>query len=883
MLKITYVKNFCYTFVQKYIKILKHLNVMDAKMLLLMAYLLLIVPLRCFSQVFDDFSDGDFTANPAWSGDVTMFKINNDNQLQLNAESAGNAQLFCDETISDVGDMEWNFWLREAFAPSANNFTDIYLCDQYFVRFGEAGSNDVIELWRVDGNNNVSVCRGTDTFIASSFSTNIKVTRDTQGLWRIFVDKTGNDGYTIETQGVDNTYQVSGHFGIKATFTSGNAKKVYLDNVYFGPLIVDTQPPSLINLTVLKYNKLQLDFDEPVDEMYALDKNNYSINFNVGAPMYAEFYPNNRSCIILSFSKMIEEGITYTLNINELHDLEGNIATNIQFSFVHTTIHENDVVINEIMSDPEPVVGLPPEEYIELFNTTEFPINLLDWTLIIGTNEKLITQDIEIQPLGYLILCKESSVEHLSQYGECLGFTSFSIVNGGTYIALKDNELQMISDVEFSLSWYHDSNKTEGGWSLEQIDPFSPCAGAKNWRASCHHDGGTPGTQNSVYDENLVEPHVEYVNILSDSVIQVVFDQKMDKTSLLNVKNFLVSEFNSHPVDAFLEDDKTDRVTLVFGQTFLFHNFYNLFIQNSTNCSGVPLPAGYSCAFGLPGTAERGDVVINEILFDPISPAADYVEIFNNSDKVLNISDLQIGVVKTSFPNPPDTTIKKICEENRQLLPRHYALLTTKPVEIAVQYECTADNFIEMESFPSYPNNGATVLLLFDGEIIDIMSYTEKSHYPLLAETKGVSLERVSQSINSEDSENWHSSMAPLHGTPGYQNSVFIENEDVTTDVELVPPVFSPDGDGYDDVTTINLSDIGNDYTAKIHVYDSRGRPVKTLVNCKNIADQSRFVWNGLDDNGNVVPIGIYVVFVEVFDLQGDIKRFKKAVVVAAK
>jgi hypothetical protein len=295
------------------------------------------------------------------------------------------------------------------------------------------------------------------------------------------------------------------------------------------------------------------------------------------------------------------------------------------------------------------------------------------------------------------------------------------------------------------------------------------------------------------------------------------------------------------------------------------------------------LPADYSCEFGLPGTAARGDVVINELLFDPISPAADYLELFNNSNKVFNISDMQIGVVKTSFPNPPDTTIKTVCTENRQLLPGQYALLTTKPLTIAEQYECSSDNFVTMESFPSYPNSGATALLLFEGDIIDCMSYTEKSHYPLLAEIKGVSLERVSPSITSDDPENWHSSMSSLHGTPGYQNSVFIENEDITAEVEIIPPVFSPDGDGFDDVTTINLSDIGNDYTAKIHVFDSRGRPVKTLVNCKNIASQSRFVWNGLDDNGNVVPIGIYVVFVELFDLQGDIKRFKKAVVVAAK
>ena len=855
---------------------------MDAKMLLSTVYLLLIMPFSCLSQVWDDFSDGDFTDDPAWSGTTTLFRINPDKQLQLYAESAGSAELFCDEAVTVADMMEWHFWLREAFAPSANNYSDIYLCDNYFLRFGEAGSDDVLELRRVDGTSSVSVCRGTDTFIAASFSALFKVTRDTQGSWKIFVDKTGNDGYTIEAQGVDDTYQPSGRFGIKSTFTAGNAKKVYLDDVYFGPLIVDTQPPKLLNLTVLKYNKIQLDFDEPVDETDALDNENYSIN-NIGAPMYAEFYPNNRACVILSYSKTIEENVEYTLTINKIQDLEGNVATNIQYSFVHNVVHENDVVINEIMSDPEPVVGLPPVEYIELFNTTEHPIRLLDWTLIIGTNEKLITQDIEIQPLGYLLLCKDTSIEMLSQYGDCIGFSSFSIANSGAYIALKDNDIQLVSDLEFSLSWYRDDDKTDGGWSLEQIDPFSPCAGAINWCASCHHDGGTPSARNSVFAENHAQPRVDYVNVLNDSVIQLVFDQKMERHSLVNIENYTIAEFDAHPVEAYLDNDKTDRVTLVFEQSLVFHSFYKLLVYHLTNCSGTSLPAGYSCEFGLPGMATCGDVVINELLFDPISPAADYLELFNNSDKVLNISDLQIGVVKTSFPNPPDTTIKNICSENRQLLPGHYALLTTKPSAIAEQYECSTDNFIIMESFPSYPNSGATALLLFDGEIIDCMSYTDKSHYPLLAETKGVSLERISPSIISSDPENWHSSMSPLHGTPGYQNSVFIENEDVTADVEIIPPVFSPDGDSFDDVTTINLSDIGNGYTAKIHIFDSRGRLVKTLVNCKNIADQSRFVWNGLDDNGNIVPIGIYVVFVEVFDLQGDIKRFKKAVVVAGK
>ena len=272
-------------------------------MLRFVAYLILIMPISCLAQVYDDFSDGDFTENPSWSGTVSLFRINNDNQLQLNAEEAGTAELLCDETIHDAGDMEWHFWLREAFSPSSKNFCDVYLCDRYFVRFGEAGSNDVLELFRVDGASIVSVCRGNDTFIASAFSAFFKVSRDENGLWKVFVDKEGSDEYVLETQGVDNTYDVAGHFGIKVTFSASNAKKVYLDNVYFGPLIVDTEPPSLVSLTVLKYNKIQLDFDEALDEDYALDNENYTIDNDMGHPMYVEFYGNVRSVVILSYSK----------------------------------------------------------------------------------------------------------------------------------------------------------------------------------------------------------------------------------------------------------------------------------------------------------------------------------------------------------------------------------------------------------------------------------------------------------------------------------------------------------------------------------------------------------------------------------------------------
>ena len=871
---------------RKSTKKIANIKVMDAKMFQFLAYLLIIMPLSVLAQVSDDFSDGDFSSNPRWFGTESLFVVNGSNQLQLNANAAGNASLYCDyEVSSDVndGEFEWRFWLKEAFAPSGNNFSEVYLCNTYFINFGEAGSSDVVELKRVDGNATVSVCRGTDTFIASSFSAFFKVTRDFQGNWTIYVDKFGIGDYRVEAQGVDDTYEPVGNFGIAITYTSGNAKKVYLDDIYAGPLVVDCEAPCLDTVMLLNYNKLQLDFNEPVDALYALDANNYHIDHQIGEPMYAEYNGNNRSSIILSYSQTIEEGVKYILSINKIQDLSGNLVEDLQYTLLYYDIHENDIVINEIMADPEPSVGLPAKEYIELYNTTDHSIYLKDWILQIGNSEKTITQEAHICSKGFIILCKEDAITSFSEYGDCVGFTSFSIPNSGSLISLKSSDGKKVHKLVFGYTWYHDGDKSDGGWSLEQIDPHSPCLGAENWRASCDPQGGTPGSANSVDGYNFIAPDVDYVNVLTPNSIEVVFNQNMDYYSLADTANYTIEEFNSHPYIASPSQDDSKSVTLTFSHNFLDLRFYKILVFGSENCSGIPVLDGSGCVFGFPDEADGGDVVINEILFDPISPAADYVEIYNKSDKILDISDLKIGMVKTSFPNPPDTTIKEITSEHRQLFPQQYLLLTTTPEVIGTQYECPTNNFITMKSFLSYPNSGAGVVLYSGDNIIDFMSYSEDLHYPLLTETKGVSLERVNPEFSSTDPENWHSAAAPLYGTPGYKNSVFAENTVADTDIEITPTVFSPDGDGFNDVTTINLSLFDTGFTAKIMVFDSNGRFVRNLVPGQNIAAQNRFVWNGLDENGRIVPTGIYVVFVEMFDLQGGIKRFKKAVVVANK
>jgi hypothetical protein len=59
-----------------------------------------------FSQLTDDFTDGDFTTNPTWSGDVSKFTIDNE-ELRSNSNTVSdNFYLSTPSTLAQ-GDIEW--------------------------------------------------------------------------------------------------------------------------------------------------------------------------------------------------------------------------------------------------------------------------------------------------------------------------------------------------------------------------------------------------------------------------------------------------------------------------------------------------------------------------------------------------------------------------------------------------------------------------------------------------------------------------------------------------------------------------------------------------------------------------------------------------------
>lgn len=860
----------------------------------------------CRAQVFDDFADGDFKENPAWLGDDSLFVINNDKQLQLNASTESNAYLSVKYNKED--DMEWHFWIREKFSPSGNNYCDVYLISDnhnletanqgYILRFGEAGSEDVIRLLRYESDDNyINLCGGIDTFIASSFSTFVKVTCDNTNRWKIFIDKEGSGYYKLEAEGYDNDpliFNDTVYFGFNCNFTNSNAKQFYFDDIYIGEKIIDSIAPELSNCEVIDDNHIRLQFSESIEESAALNTENYTIeDMNIN-PINID-YGENYSTIILEFAETITEEVYHTLKMANIADFEGNVCDMITYIFLYYKAKAYDIVINEIMADPSPPVELPEWEYIELYNTSDYPINLKGWKLTAGSSEYLFDENIEIKPKDYLILCHEDAVNFFCVFGLCKGLVSFKVSNFGVDLALFDDRNHLISSVDFDVSWHSAVYKEEGGWSLEQIDEDNPCVGKPNWSSSISGAGGTPGKINSVKSSNIIPPDLDYIFPVSNNTLLVHYNQNMNTESILNVDNYFIEEMQIHPTEVTTISNKNDYAELLFEQEFAEGNIYTLIIDDVRNCKYIAQEKEINIEFGLTSPLESNDIIINEILFNPISPGVDYMEIYNNSEKVIDLSELLVGTVKESFPNPPDTVLKTICQEQRILFSDSYMLLSTDSDIVTSQYLSDMENlssklyhnFLETKELPSFPNTeGKIIICNKSREIIDEVYYSEKMHYDLLTETKGVSLERIAFNNSSLDKSNWHSASYNVnYGTPGYENSMamneVIENEN--DEIYISPEIFSPDGDGFDDNCAICYKFEENGFTLNIKIFNSKGELVRYLLRNSLVNNEGFVTWDGCDDNNHRIEPGIYIVQAEFFDLKGFVKRIKKVVTVATK
>ena len=740
--------------------------------------LILLATISGFSQLSDDFSDGDFTSNPVWSGDNPLFRVNESFQLQSNGQSVSET-IYLSTPQSLATNVEWLIDINMSFAPSGSNKSRVYLIsDQavlsgplngYFIEIGESGSSDGINLYRQDGTDEVEIIDGSDPLAGGGLDASIRVSRDGDGNWEIQARETGQTTFVSQGTTTDNTYTQTAFFGVFVRHTASRRDDFTFDNVMVNALITDVTPPEPQEVIVESENTLTIRFSEPLQEASAETALNYSINNGIGTPTSADLSEANASEVLLQLASPLQSGTDYEISISNVGDLAGNsmgAPVILPFSFFQPDEAEfKDLIMTELLPDPTPSLGLPEGEFVELFNRSEKTLDLDAYTLSNGSTVSELPTYI-LGPGEYVILTSTANAAAYEAFGEVLGLSPFpALSNNGDEIGLRNNAGSLLDSVEYLRTWYGDTDKDDGGFSLELINPDKlTCAPISNWIVSTASLGGTPASQNSVFDQTPDDtaPALVSVSLLDATSARVCFNEPMDEASLNTIANYSLDNGVGNPLSAQAEgpDFLCGIITFPALDTGVV---YKLTLSSLSDCSGNVMSSSESRELVIGKDGQPFDIVINEIFSDPEPsfglPEGEFVELYNRSSTAISLNGWTLSDASRS------TTLGAFT-----LTPAAYVIITDE--DFVADYQSFGP-VLGVSSFPDLGISQDEVTLRdASGALIDQLRYERSWYRDSDKDDGGFSLERIDPDfVNCNNSLNWIASNSSVGGTPATLNS----------------------------------------------------------------------------------------------------------------
>ena len=832
------------------------------------------------AQVQDNFIDGDFTANPIWNGETSNFEVSA-NRLHLNAPAVASSSYLSTPSLA-IHNATWEFYVEMGFPTSSTSLTRVYLVsDQsnlkqplngYFVMIGN--TRDEVSLYRQTGSDTTTIINGLNSRIsASTVKVKIKVTRDASGLWSLFVDVNNTGTYTQEASSItDVTHTVSNYFGMSCFYTATRSALFWFDDIdVAGTVVPDMTPPIVIDVSPNSSTEISVAFSESVETNSAQLTTNYLINNS--NPINVVLQPNNKT-VVLTLPTALINGITFSIVVSGIEDVDGNVMTaasqNILY-FMAFPVSKKDIVISEFLPDPTPAVSLPEAEFIELYNRSNNPINLNGWKISDGGTPATLPTYI-LLPGNFVLVTSTSAAP---AFHGALGVSNFpSLNNTGDNLILKNELTVTIDSIYYSTNWYHSEDKQDGGWSLEIVDPENLCQEEDNWTASESSSGGTPGVVNSVNASNpdLTAPMVESALIESPSKIKVLFNEKLD------ANNLITATLNPSVIILSVSYSKNLReIEIITSGILEASTFYTLTLAHTYDCSGNGLEET-SIPVILPERAAVGDVLLNEILFNPKSGGVDFVEVYNTSQKYISLKKWSLANIENEV-----AVNKQGLAGSLIIAPKTFMVFTPDAGILKAHYSNTIEAVCISTALPSMNDDEGTIALVDSlGNLIDFFLYEDNYHVAFLKDKEGVSLERVSLSVTTNNVNNWRSASQHYNfATPGYKNSASTDGATITDgEVQVEPEIFSPQVPPLD-FTTINYQFKQSGKVVNARILDQQGRLIKTLATNEVLGTDGFFRWDGDRDDGGRARAGYYVASLEVFDSSGQVTTFRKRVVVS--
>ncbi len=492
-------------------------------------YILFIFLLCCIcgqAQISEDFSDGEISTNPEWLGDKSDFIVNTENELQLMAPEAGTSLLYT--AIQTGGDMEWDMYLKMDFSPSGSNKTTLYLmldnpdptlANGYGITAGESGSDDAIVFFKLINGSKQTLADATLGAMAVNPSiARVHVSVTQNRLWTLSADYTGGNIFNTEIE-IDDEIENTGsnYFVIECKYTATRTEHFFFDD-FILPFVPDTTSPLLESSFIEDDNSLLLCFNE---DILLPNETDLQIIPSIGISSI-EYVDTQKDKIKVLFSTMLDPGLEYTIDLNNISDLSGNNNTiqGIKF-FIISEPSKGDLIVNEILADP--ISG--GFDFVEIKNKSSKKIALDNIGIANLDKEEFdyIENISYLEPGSYLAICPNIeflentyTIQNPSSLLEN-DIPSFNISEGNVSIVYDDGNTQLVIDsFDYTQDQHYILLETTKGVSLERISQDLETNNKENWHSASSAAGfATPGYENSIS------------NPLSDSQSAFSLDKKV--------------------------------------------------------------------------------------------------------------------------------------------------------------------------------------------------------------------------------------------------------------------------------------------------------------------------------------------------------------------
>ncbi|MBN2030251.1 lamin tail domain-containing protein [bacterium] len=265
-------------------------------------------------------------------------------------------------------------------------------------------------------------------------------------------------------------------------------------------------------------------------------------------------------------------------------------------------------------------------------------------------------------------------------------------------------------------------------------------------------------------------------------------------------------------------------------------------------------------------------VILNEIMFDPVADEPEWIELHNPTDHQIDLQGWRIA--------DADTSRKIIIADTVAIFPLSGFVVVSEDSSILNRFPFLQDQVYVPKAFPRLNNDFDTVFL-FDssGILIEYVAYGNNQ-----CGGNGISIERISPRVSADDPTNWSPCVSIEGATPGGQNSVWTSTILPNATLSVCPNPFSPDNDGFEDVTEITYHLPVKIAHVNLHIYDVHGRRIRTFMGGTMSGSQGSIYWDGRDDQGRESSMGIYIIFLEALEsMAGEVLTVKRTVVLGGK